>query len=124
MALESNLTCITAEAGSDLSAAQYTFVAMASDGAVDQTANATAAILGVLQNDPAAGRAATVAVAGVTKLVAAAAIAAGAEIAVQTGGKCRTASTGLRIHGVALTASAADGDIIEVLLLPNGKLAA
>ena len=123
MALESNLTCISAEAGSDLSAAQYTFVAMASDGAVDQTSSATAAIVGVLQNDPAAGKAATVAVAGVTKLVASAAIASGAEVGVQTGGKCRTASTGVRRHGVALTAAATDGDIIEVLLLPNGDVA-
>ena len=123
MATQKSLQCITALAGSDLSASQYLFVALASDGAADVTSNATAAILGVLQNDPAAGEAASVATGGVVKLVAAAAITAGAEIGVQTGGKCRNASTGVRKHGVALTAAAADGDVIEVLLLPNGPVA-
>jgi hypothetical protein len=55
MALESNLTCITAEAGSDLSAKQYRFVDMASDAAVDAVSAAGGDAIGVLQNDPAAG---------------------------------------------------------------------
>lgn len=58
-------------------------------------------------------------VVGTTKAIAGAAIAAGALVEVGTTvTKVVTKSAGVSI-GRALTAAAADGDVIEVLILPN-----
>jgi len=116
MALESNLTCITAEAGSDLSAKQYRFVDMASDAAVDAVSAAGGDAIGVLQNDPAAGKAATVAVAGVSKVVLGGTVAAGARVQADGNGAAITAASGDIVLGRLLTGGVA-GDVCELLLL-------
>ena len=117
MALDSNLTCVTLEAGGDLSAGQYRFVELAADAQVDIVASAGGDAVGVLQNDPsAAGRAATVAVMGVSKVVAGATVAAGARLQSDANGAAIAALTGDIVLGRALTGGAA-GDVIEVLLI-------
>ncbi len=82
MAYEDLGKCVTLEAGSDLSASQYCFVSLASDGQFDATGDGAEAD-GVLQDDPsAAGRQGLVMVGtGITKIKAGAGIAVGASAA-------------------------------------------
>lgn len=119
MATTNNQTCISLEAGQDLSAKQFFFVTVASDGQVDPTGDGAMAT-GVLQNDPAAaGRAAEIAIAGVTKVSAGGTVAAGAAVASDAAGEAVTAATGDIILGTALTGGA-DGAVIEILFNPRG----
>lgn len=120
MAYELNLQPISMVAGQDLSTKQYYFVSMAADGQIDPTGDGASAD-GVLQNNPdAIGKTATVAIGGISKVVAGAAIAAGADVASGAAGKAKTATTGNRVLGKAMTAASADGDIISVLLKVQG----
>ena len=72
-------------------------------------------IAGVLQNKPNTNQAAEVVVDGVSKAIAGAAIAQGAEVEVDSAGKVITLAAGVSV-GIALIAASADGDIISVLL--------
>lgn len=75
----------------------------------------------MLQNAPsAAGYAATVAISGVSQVIAGAAITRGDSVASGSAGKAKTATSGNRVLGLALSAAAADGDIIRVLLKVQG----
>ena len=67
MAFSENMQTISLVAASDLSGKQYYFVAVDTDGKAALTGDDGNPI-GVLQNKPEAGQAATVAIAGVTKL--------------------------------------------------------
>jgi len=119
MAIQENIMCITREAGADLSALQFHFVAMSSDGQVDGATDGARAI-GVLQNKPsAAGLAAEIAFSGTVKVVAGAAITAGDAVASASDSEAITAATGDVILGVALT-SADAGDLVEVLIGVGG----
>lgn len=118
MAYDESKVCISLEAGQDLSAAQYHFVSVASDGQVDATGAGLAAI-GVLQNDPsAAGRAAEVCVGGLTKVAAGGTVAAGAVVAANAAGKAVAATTGDIVLGTAVTGGA-DGSIISMVFNPS-----
>ena len=112
MAYKNALDCITLEAGQDLSAKQFFFMTVASDGQVDPTGDGGVAV-GVLQNDPAAG--------GVTKVSVGASITAGANVASDAAGEAVPAASGDAILGVALAAGD-DGDIIPMLFQPRGTL--
>jgi len=113
----------TFEAGGDLSAAQFKFVALAADGQVDVAGDGVAAV-GVLLNEPAAaGRAATVVVSGKTIVEAGGSITAGDDIASDLNGDAITADTGDIILGYALE-DGADGQIIAVELINGGNAAA
>lgn len=120
MAYEEILRTITLEAGQNLSAMQYFFVTQAAgDGQIDPTA-ITARATGVLQNAPAAaGRAATVAIAGsVSKVSAGAAFARGANLAADANGQAITAAGGgTHINAIALEAALALGDIVTCQVL-------
>jgi Kef-type K+ transport system membrane component KefB len=108
---------ISIAAGADLSAKQYTFVKLSGTGVISAAA-ATDVVIGVLQNAPTSGKTAEVAITGVTKLKASAAISAGALVG--------TTSTGLAVAvvagtdttkyvlGQAITAAGAANDIITV----------
>lgn len=101
---------------------------------IKQASSANSPILGILQNStcPAgsnysgaitAGDSADVMVYGVTKMVASAAISAGALVSVTTGGQAVTAAaagtTDTYVVGIALTAATGQFDLIEVLLQPG-----
>lgn len=115
MATQQSIVCISQEAGADLSALQFHFVVMSSDGQVDGAGDGAAAI-GVLQNAPsAAGLAAEIAISGVPKVVAGSAIIAGQQVASASDSEAIPAATGDIVLGVALTSGDA-GDLVEVLL--------
>lgn len=117
---EESLSCVTLEAGQDLSASQFCLVSIAGDGQVDPT-GAGALPDGVLQNDPnAAGVAATVAIAGVSRIVCGGVVSRGALIASDASGRAVAATTGAEIAGRALAAGTA-GALIPVLLKLSGR---
>jgi hypothetical protein len=107
-------------AAADLSAKQFYIVKLdSSSNGIALSAAATDVHIGVLQNTPASGEAATVRFLGTSKVVAGAAITKGAYVAADSAGKAAATTTDKdNSIGVALEAAAADGDIIEVLLAP------
>ena len=114
-------------AGADLSSLQYTFVKM-SGTTVIPVAAATDVPVGVVVNKAANGKTAEVVVFGIVKLVASAAITAGAKIGTTSAGLAVTLVSGTDttkfICGMALTAATAANDIITVLLVPATAKAA
>lgn len=115
--LSDSQVVLSIEAGADLSTKQYTFVKL-SGTTVISAAAATDLPIGVLVNDPASGETAAVAVSGIVKLKASAAITAGALVGTtSTGlGVALTAGTDTTkyILGRAVTAAGAANDIITV----------
>jgi hypothetical protein len=111
---------VTLIAGADLSAKQYTFVKLNSDGAVIAAAAATDLPIGVLQNAPTSGQEAEVLVVGGTKIVAGAAIAEGAQVGTSSAGKAVALVAGTDttkyVAGTLLTESAADGNIVTAVI--------
>ena len=119
MAYNESQTCVTLEAGQDLSAKQFFFVSIAADGQVDPTGDGLHAD-GVLQNDPAAaGRAAEVAILGITKVVCGGVVTAGGPVASDAAGEAVDAASGDVILGTALE-TGADGEVISILFQPRG----
>lgn len=109
---------ITFTAAADLSAKQYYFVKMS---AVDNVnlAGANEASVGILQNKPKSGEAAVVRVVGTSKLIShdAAGIAVMDMLTSDANGKGEEVDADKEYCGaIALEASAADDDIIEVLV--------
>lgn len=123
MATHNAMDCISIDASGDLSAAQFHFVSVDSNGQIALTGDGAHAD-GVLQNDPdAAGKAGEVAIRGVVKVEASAAIAAGAEVSSTAAGEAVTATSGDIILGTALKAASGDGSIIPMLFNPRGAAA-
>jgi len=118
MAFDNSVQSVSLPAAADLSAAQFKLVTVNSSGNA-AVAGATSLVVGVLQNKPdAAGKAATVAYAGVSKVVAGGSITAGARVTADANGAAvAAASAGDAVLGVAL-AGAASGDLIPVLINP------
>lgn len=124
-------------AAADLSAKQYHAVKVDGNGRV-ALAGAGEAAIGILQNKPTAGQAATVMVSGISKMVAGAAINEGDLIAVGAAGKAKVAVAattntadagaaqdplvGSHVIGVAVTPAAGDGVVFSVLLLHLGAV--
>jgi hypothetical protein len=114
------LTTVTYEAGQDLSAKQYYFVSQATDGQIDPTGDGAFAC-GILQNNPnAAGKAASVGIAGVSRVVAGAAFEEGVLLGADSAGKAVTATSAEYILAVSKEASGAAGDIVAVQLILSG----
>lgn len=114
----------TFEAGGDLSAGQFKFVTLASDGQVDITASAGGNAIGVLLNNPAAaGRAATVCVSGSVMITCGGTVAAGAALQSDASGDAITAASGDIVLGYAREAGV-DGQIIEMELIQGGNVVA
>jgi hypothetical protein len=119
MATQESTLVFTAKAAGDLSSAQYLFQKLSAAKTVTTCAGTTDKSVGVLQNDPgAAGLPAVVAFAGTSKVVAGAAISVGALVAPMASGKAQTSASTQYARGIALEAAGADGDIIEILLIP------
>lgn len=122
MAFTDSQMCVTLEAGADLSAKQFYFVSVAADGQVDPTGDGLMAD-GVLQNDPAAaGRAATVAIGGITKVMCGGTVTRGGDVASDASGTAVDAATGDIILGTALETGAA-GSVISIIFQPRGAAA-
>ena len=110
-------------AGEDLSAAQFKFVTLESDGQVDLADAAGENCIGVCLVGGAAGAAVTVAVSGKVMVEAGGTIAAGAAVQTDANGDALTAATGDYVMGYALEAGV-DGQIIAIELIQGGNIVA
>ena len=110
-------------AGEDLSSAQFKFVTLESDGQVDLADSAGENAIGVLLNQPTAGKAATVAVSGKVMVTSGGTIAAGAQIQTDASGDALTAASGDVVLGYALEA-AVDGQVFAIELIQGGNVVA
>ena len=118
MAVNNSQDCVTLIAGADLSAKQYRFVSLASDGQIDPTGDGLLAA-GVLQNDPsAAGRAAEVAIKGIVKVEAGGTIAAGGSVSSGADGIAVATASGDVPLGTAVDGGAS-GAIISIIFQPR-----
>jgi hypothetical protein len=117
---------LSLQAGVDLSAHQYHFVALSSDGKIDPVASAGAVVHGVLQNAPdAADKIATVTTLGVTRVVAAGVINPGAFVQSNANAEAIVAASGDYVAGIYIgSAACAAGDIIPVLIGTTGYVLA
>lgn len=108
-------------AGADLSAKQYYALQLTTTETVT-LADATVRAVGILQNDPASGEAASVCLLGISKAVTdgnAAAIACMDSLAPDANGKLvKTTTDNDEAVAVALAPSTADGTIIPVFVFP------
>lgn len=123
MSIDYAPTCITLEAGQDLSTKQWLFMVQdGTDGQVDPAGSAGIHSTGVLQNKPtAAGQAASIAIAGVTKVLAGGSINPGAKVKTDNTGKAVAAdSTSFALGWHIGKTAAASGDIIPVMLSLGG----
>lgn len=119
MATENSLHCITLVAAADLSAKQYYGIKVDSNGKAALTGEGGAAI-GILQNDPNSDQAATVAVAGISKVVGGGSVTKGDRFSFDSNGKAVAVGSGDDYSmGVALE-TIASGKISSVLIQPVG----
>lgn len=136
-AVEGNLSTWTFNAGADLSAAQFKIVKLNSSGDVVLAALGEPAV-GVLQNSPGLNEAATVAVGGISKVSADAALAKGALLTSSADGQAATAAkatvntsdagvtsdpvVGSYVLGFALTSTAAAGEVVSMMITHAGTV--
>lgn len=106
-------------AAADLSGKQYHFVRASAANACNQSSLASdTAVLGVLQNNPQSGQAATIAQQGLSKVVAGGSITVNALVTTNGSGRAAAAVSGDMVMGRALEAAANDGEVITVALQP------
>jgi len=110
-------------AGVDLSSAQFKFVTLEADGAVDVANSAGEQCYGVCIVGAAAGKAVTVIRTGSVNVVAGDVVAAGAAVATDVNGEAVTAAAGNVIMGYAKEAGV-DGQVIEIELITGGNVVA
>jgi hypothetical protein len=103
-------------AGADLSTKRYYAVKLDANGEI-VLAGAGDNSVGILQNTPVLDEVGSVMILGQSYAVAGGIIAAGANVTPNAAGKVVTAGGGDAILGVAMNASAADGEIITILLV-------
>lgn len=122
-ALEREIVSIAIPANADLSASQFRIAVVNSSEKAAIAAAATAKIIGVLYNKPAAADvAAQIAISGVARVTAGGVVAAGDLLTSDANGKAiATTTTGNVLLGRALTGGA-DTQLIEVLLFPGTVL--
>jgi len=111
-------------AAADLSGKQFHLVALTAANAVGAVAASGGLAIGILQNRPAAGEAATVEMSGVSKAVAGGEIAAGALFGADAQGRVRTVDptpggddAGAWILGSVVEGAAAAGAVVTVKLM-------
>lgn len=122
--MQQNVTeAITLEAAADLSAKQYHLLRLSTDWTCNQASTSITPIVGVLQNIPQSGEAATVGIMGISRVVVGSTVAAGDFLTTSASGravKCAPASGGASAYaiGMALEAGTTDGDIISAYIRP------
>lgn len=121
------IAAITHKAAADISGAQYHFMRYTAGDTVNISSLATAEdYAGVLLNKPdAANRAATVAVAGETKITAGGALTVNDLVTTNGSGRAAAATSGDFVMGRVLETAGANGDVVRMLLMPffTGDLA-
>ncbi len=124
MSTEENLHKIgSLTASADLSASQFCGAKVSGVNTVTVGAAAADVVIGVIQNKPTSGQAVELAVGGVSKVKAGAAVTAGAQLMMDASGRFITAATtGSRVYGVALETAGAANEIIRALLIPGAHL--
>jgi hypothetical protein len=116
---------ISRPAAADLSTKQYYFVKSSAGKAALPTADGNANVLGVLQNDPQSGDAATICDLGRTQVVSNGTVEVDKLVSAANGGKAKEAAAGEYIQGIAITGDGGvDGAIIEIHLQPRGAVPA
>ncbi|ACL71498.1 phage-related putative exported protein [Thioalkalivibrio sulfidiphilus HL-EbGr7] len=108
-----NIAILTLSIAAAAALSPHRFVTAA--GAV---ASAGGNALGVTRSEADTGDMTPVDVLGTTRVTAGAAITAGAAVQVGSDGKAITLAAGEKV-GRALEAAGADGDLIEIVLIPN-----
>lgn len=111
---------ISLEAGEDLSAKQYYFVKLDTNGKAVVCTGATDKPVGVLQNNPTSGQAAEIVVVGLTKISSNAALAIGDLIGTSADGQADPKTPGTDtteyVVGMVLTTTGAASVIGSVLV--------
>lgn len=121
MATQERTENLSFKSNADLSTKQYLFMKETAAKTVDVCAAITDKAVGVLQDSGGgAGRWASVATGGTTKVVASGVIAFGAYVAPTATGQAQVAVSTQFPRGQALEAAAVAGDIIEILLIDSG----
>lgn len=118
MAWEIPVLDFTLEAAADLTTKQYFLVIVDANGKA-ALAGAGGNVAGAVQNEPNTGEAVSIRTYGITKVVAGAAITAGANVEADAAGKAITATTN-PVFGIALQSAAGDNSIISVLITHAG----
>lgn len=117
MAAFEDLHTVSKEASADLSTKQFLFVDVNANGQLVVVSGAGGKALGVLQDKPSAqGRAGEVGYSGTTKMISAAAVAAGASVSSNNAGKAQTAVSGNIVLGQAMEAAGGADITFEVML--------
>lgn len=125
MATQGQYTAETFTAGEDLSAAQWHFVTLEADGEVDLADADAENAIGVLINNPTAGKAATVAVRGRVKVEAGGAITAGDDVVTNAAGEAVERTTSASATAVTMgyaLEDGVDGQLISIELIQGGKV--
>lgn len=114
----------TLVAAADQSASQFRFIDVDTNGKGVTPSAAGQRVVGVRNNKPKSGEAATVIVSGVSIVEAGAPVTVGADVMTDTSGRAIVAATtGSAIAGIALEAASGAGQFIAVLLSPAGQKA-
>lgn len=125
MAVQAGNIIVSFRAGANLTGSRYRFVTLGTEDGTVVLAGANSRVLGVLQNAPNTGMAASVAIAGVAKVVAGGSISRGSLVRSDANGAAVAATlpsgtwSGSTEHvaGIALEAASA-GQLVEILLTP------
>ena len=123
MAYEIPGRTITLAASTDLSAAQFHFVGVGSDGRAALSINSTSetSVLGILQNKPTEDQAASIMIDGVSKVIAAGStLAAGDLVGNTTAGRAGVRTAGDRIRGQVLYGSSGSTGRVLTMVIRDG----
>ena len=116
------MSTYTAKAAADLRTKQYHVMRYSAEAQVNQASHAAATIvngpIGVLQNKPNSGQAATIAYFGESTVVAGGALTANTLITTNGSGRIAAAVSGDITFGRVMEAASQDGDHVRVLIFP------
>jgi streptogramin lyase len=123
MAYQQAQTNITLKAGADLSSSQYFFVKIDANGDVVLAGNGENAI-GVLQNAPASGEAANIAVAGVSKVIIGdtTSLDSGVVISSDANGKATLGVSTDFALAILIEDTTANDDVVSCLIQKTGAI--
>lgn len=122
MATEQTLTCVSVTAADDFSAKQFFICKIDSNGKAALGAAKTDEVAGIVQNSPAVGQPASVAIGGISKCVTGSALAINTWVGSDSAGKgtAITVAAGGTVYnhavGKVVVASGAANGVAEVLI--------